>query len=171
VRPPALIPLLLLAGCGGDDPRVDGVVDGGGSVTTSAAAVAFTGRVSPPGSAVRVSEGTVRVEPSGRFTVAVASPRSGAKRIAVEGTRAGHRPWRATVSVARGRPERVRVPGRDVEAPTAALLVETSPAGAPLVLGSPSQAGDRPDVVALPRPSFRATGPAAPGGSASASRP
>lgn len=126
--------------------------------TTSTAAFSFTGTVDPPESEVSISSGTVRVEPSGRFTVAVASPRSGSKELSVEATASGHRPWRAEVSVVRAAPASVEVPERDTTAPTAALLFEPGAGADRRVLASPSRAGDPPDFVRLARPSFRATG-------------
>jgi hypothetical protein len=129
----------------------------GGVGTTSSAAFSFTGRVDPPDSRVAVSEGAVRVEPSGRFTVAVASPRSGTKQVRVEATKPGHRPWRVDVRVVRATSQRVRVPERDVTAPSAALLLRPGGGLPDVVQASPSRAGDRPDVVRLAQPSFRAT--------------
>lgn len=186
VRRTPLVLLLALCACGGDggDSReerpatraVTGVLDldkpragapdagtaaghgnDGGVGTTSAAAFSFTGRVDPPDSRVAVSEGAVRVEPSGRFTVAVAAPRRGTKDVAVEATRPGHRPWRVDVRVARGPAQRVRVPERDDTAPSAALLLVPGGDVPPVVQASPSRAGERVDVVTLPEPAFRAT--------------
>jgi hypothetical protein len=53
--------------------------------------------------------------------------------------------------------ERVRVAERDTAAPTARLLVDTGDGTRPRVFVSPSRADDRPPVLALPRPEFRAT--------------
>jgi hypothetical protein len=170
-------------GCGGDEggdepgpsPRVTGSVDlerpragapdagtvaghgaDGGVGTTSAPVFSFTGRVRPADSEVTVSEGDVRVEPSGRFTVAVAAPRGGTKDVRIDGAKPGHRPWRIDVRVVRGPAARVRVPERDELAPTAALLVDPGGGAPPIVHASPSEAGERPDVTTLPRPAFRA---------------
>jgi hypothetical protein len=181
---PALVLLLLLVpGCGGGGaeppppaPRVTGVVDlerpragapdagtvaghgnDAGVGTTSAAAFSFTGRLRPADSRLEVSEGEARVEPSGRFTVAVAAPRGGPKQVRLEATKPGHRPWRVEVRVVRGGAERVRVPERDETAPSAALLLEPGGGAPPVVKASPSRGGERPAVVTLARPSFRAT--------------
>jgi hypothetical protein len=174
---------VLAAGCGGGEtkrpreaPAVTGAVDveapragapdagtraghgnDGAVGTTNAAVFSFTGTVRPADSRLRVSEGVVRVEPSGRFTVAVASPRSGAKRVRIEASRSGSRPWSTDVRVVRGSPATVEVPERDTEAPTAALLVEPGAGAGPVVQASPARARERPEVVTLPRPSFRAT--------------
>lgn len=173
---------LLAAGCGNggserpESLRVTGAVDlerpragapdagtvaghgaDGAVGTTSAAALSFTGRVSPPDSEVRVSEGDVRVEPSGRFTVAVAAPGRGAKGVRIDATKPGHAPWHIDVRVVRGAPTRVTVPERDATAPTAALVVDAGGGEPPRVLASPSRRDDRPEVVALAHPSFRAT--------------
>lgn len=172
------------AGCGGNDSaepapgaRVTGRVDlprpaagapdagtaaghgaDGGVATTGAAAVSFTGRVDPPGSRVTVSEGDVRQEPSGRFTVAVLSPDRGSKDVRIDATSPGRRPWRIDVRVVRGDPVRVTVPERDTSAPTAALVLYPGGGAAPLVHASPSRQGERPKVVALRDPRFWATG-------------
>jgi hypothetical protein len=175
------------AGCGGgsdgdrDRPapgaRVTGVVDldrpragapdagtaaghgaDGGVGTTAAAAFSFTGRVDPPDSRVRVSDGDVRQEPSGRFTVAVLSPARGSKDVRIDGTKPGHRPWRIDVRVVRGEPGRVTVPERDPTAPTAALVVRPGGDAPPVVRTSPSRQGERPEVLTLREPRVRVTG-------------
>ena len=176
------IALLLVAGCGGSDDsapterRVTGSVDlakpragapdagtaaghgaDAGVGTTGAPAFSFTGRVEPPDSAVRVSEGAVRVEPNGRFTVAVASPSRGTKQVTIEATKPGHRPWRIDVRVVRGQPGSVRVPDDDVIAPTAALLLRPGGGRQPVVQVSPSRQGDRVEVTRLAQPVLRAT--------------
>jgi hypothetical protein len=177
-----LLLIALLAGCGGgsDQPTHDlavtaavdlekpraGAPDAGtaaghgndGAIATTGAAVfSFTGAVKPPDSSVSASDGVVRVEPSGRFTVAVASPKSGAKTVRIAAAKAGHREWRTEVRVLRGEPGRVRVPERDAEAPTAALLLEPTPDTPTTVQGSPSRAGEPPDFVTLPAPVLRVT--------------
>ena len=125
--------------------------------TTGAAAFSFAGRVDPPDSALRTSEGAVRVEPNGRFTVAVASPSSGTKQLTIEATKPGHRPWRIDVRVVRGRPGNVRVPGEDATAPTAALVLHPGGGAPPVVQVSPSRRGDRVEVTRLAQPVLRAT--------------
>src|SRR5215216_6306835 len=127
----AAVLLVLLVGCGGDSrskpsrppAAVSGVVDlekpqagapdagtsaGHGNevavATTSADVFSFTGRIDPPDSHVNVSDGVVRLEPSGRFTVATASPAEGAKQLRIDATRTGHRPWSVDVRVTRGDP-------------------------------------------------------------------
>jgi hypothetical protein len=124
--------------------------------TTSSDVFSFTGRVDPADSDVRVSDGVVRTEPSGRFTVATVSPASGTKELRIEATRAGHRPWSLDVRLTRGAPSRVRVPDRDTEAPSAAVMLQTRGSPPAAVQPSPSRAGERPDVVTLPEPRFRA---------------
>ena len=181
VRRAFVLLALLAAGCGGgsepaaerlavrgtvdrDKPRAGapdagtaaGHGNDGGVGTTSSAAFSFTGKVRPADSRVTASAGAVRVEPSGRFTVAVASPRSGAKRVRLRAVKAGHRPWRLDVRVVRAEPQRVRVPERDVLAPTAAIVVEAG--GRRIVQASPSRAGERPAVIALREPRLRAAG-------------
>lgn len=182
MRRPLLAAAVLLAGCGGSDTpdtperRVTGKLDlerpragapdagtvaghgaDGGVGTTSAAAFSFTGRVSPPGSAVRASEGDVRTEPSGRFTVAMLSPRSGTKQVRIEATRPGHRPWRVDVRVVRSAPQRVVVPERDATAPTAALVLHPGGGDPPVVLASPSRQGERAELLLRGSRSVRAT--------------
>jgi hypothetical protein len=125
--------------------------------TTSAEAFSFTGRVSPPDSAVRVSEGDVRVEPSGRFTVAVLSPRRGDKQVTIEATKPGHRSWRVDVRVTRGEPQRVRVPERDVTAPTAALVLDRGDGRPPIVVASPSRQGEKAELLLRGARSITAT--------------
>jgi hypothetical protein len=176
----AIVIVALVAGCGGHSepagppPAVSGVVDlekpsagppdagtsaghgnDGAVATTSADVFSFTGRVDPPGSAVRVDDGVVRVEPSGRFTVATQSPREGTKELRLEGSKAGHRPWTLDVRLTRAEPSSVSVPERDQEAPSAAVMLESG--GQAVVQPSPSRAGERPHVVTLNEPRFRAT--------------
>jgi hypothetical protein len=178
----ALLLIALLAGCGGgpDQPSRDLAVTGevdlekpragapdagtaaghgneGVIATTGVAVFSFTGKVEPPDSRVSASDGAVRVERSGRFTVAVASPKSGSKTVRIAAAKPGHRTWRTEIQVLRGEPGRVSVPERDVEAPTAALLLEPGPGTPATVQGSPSRAGDEPDFVTLPAPVLRVT--------------
>ena len=173
---------MLLAGCGssGVPPRRDLAVTGrldlpkpaagqpdagtaaghgndGGVASTGVAVVSFTGTVRPPDSTITVSDGVVRVEPSGRFTVAIRSPRRGAKDVRIEATKSGHRPWRTTARVVRTEPGRVRVPERDMVAPTAALLFQPGHGGAATLEVSPSFANDPPDMVRLHEPAFSVT--------------
>ena len=84
-----------------EKPRA-GAPDGGTSAghgnevavaTTSSDVFSFTGRVDPPDSVVEVSDGVVRVEASGRFTVGVASPASGTKALTLRATHPARRPW------------------------------------------------------------------------------
>jgi hypothetical protein len=124
------------------------------NATTAADVFSFTGRVDPPDSAVSVSDGVVRVEPSGRFTVATTAPAGGTKRLRVGATRAGHRPWSLDVRVSRGEPQRVEVPERDDVAPSAALALRNG--DEVVVQASPSRAGERPDVLRLSEPRFEA---------------
>ena len=177
-----LLLIALIAGCGGesDQPSRDLAVTGevdlqkpragapdagtaaghgndGAIVTTGATVLSFTGTVTPPDSRVTVSDGVVRVEQSGRFTLAVASPKSGSKTVRIAAAKPGHRTWRTEVRVLRGEPGRVSVPERDAEAPTAALLLESGPGTPATVQGSPSRAGDEPVFVTLPVPVFRVT--------------
>ena len=166
VRRSAVVICVLFAGCSGDagqphrESAVTGKVDldNPRAATTSSAVFTFSGKVSPPDSKVSVSDGTVRVEPSGRFTVAVASPRAGSKQVKLAATNPGRRSWRLNVRVARGQPKRVKVPERDVLAPTAGLLLEPGGGAPPSVQASPSRADDAPDVVTLSEPSFRGDG-------------
>jgi hypothetical protein len=175
-----LVALVALAGCGGESkpagapPAVSGSVDlekpqagppdagtsaGHGNeaavATTSADVFSFTGRVQPADSEVEVSDGVVRVEPSGRFTVATTAPASGTKDVRIDAAKAGHRPWSLDVRITRAAASRVRVPERDDEAPSAAVLLRAG--GREIVQSSPSRAGERPEVVALPEPRFVAT--------------
>jgi hypothetical protein len=170
------------AGCGGSSPAAEapravsgsvdlakprpGAPDAGTSAghgnelvlaTTSSDVFSFTGRVTPAGSTVEVSDGVVRVEPSGRFTVATTSPRGGSKELRIGATKAGHRPWSLDVRITRAAPQRVRVPERDGVAPSAAVMLRAGRDAGPVVQPSPSRAGERPQVVALPDPRFRAT--------------
>jgi hypothetical protein len=172
---------LLAAGCGGDSkpsgppPAVTGTVDlerpraGAPDAGTMAghgneAAVAqassevfsFTGRVKPANSKVTVSDGVVRTEPSGRFTFATASPASGTKAVRIDGTRPGHRAWSLDVRLNRAAPARVRVPERDDEAPSAAVMLRPGGGGPAAVQPSPSRAGEEPHVVHLAEPEFQA---------------
>ena len=109
VRRSAVVICVLFAGCSGDagqphrESAVTGKVDldNPRAATTSSAVFTFSGKVSPPDSKVSVSDGTVRVEPSGRFTVAVASPRAGSKQVKLAATNPGSRSWRLNVRVAR----------------------------------------------------------------------
>lgn len=165
VRRSAVVICVLVAGCSGDagQPHRESAVtakvdlDKPRAATTSSAVFTFSGKVSPPDSKVSVSDGAVRVEPSGRFTVAVASPRAGSKEVKLAATNPGSRSWRLNVRVARGQPKRVKVPERDVLAPTAGLLLEPGGGAPPSVQASPSRADDAPDVVTLSEPAFRAT--------------
>lgn len=151
-----------LPGAGQAGPPDAGTARGHGAEgligTTSTGVFSFTGRVDPPDSRVTVSRGAVRVEPSGRFTVAVASPASGSRPLRVDAAKPGHRPWRAEVRVTRAAPARVTVPERDATAPSAALLFEPGGGAAASVQASPSREGEPPDYVTLARPRFRATG-------------
>jgi hypothetical protein len=170
----------LLAGCGGNASptpgpaaAVSGTVDltratagapdagtraGHGNdvvnATTAADVFSFTGRVDPPDSAVRVSDGVVRMEPSGRFTVATTAPARGTKRLRLDATLAGHRPWSLEVRLSRGEPQRVEVPEQDDVAPSAALALRNGEEV--VVQPSPSRAGERADVVRLSEPRFEA---------------
>jgi hypothetical protein len=153
----ALTAATLLAGCGGGSKPapVSGTVDlAKATATTSADVFSFTGRVDPPDSTVTVSDGVVRVEPSGRFTVATTAPAGGTKRLRVEATLAGHPPWSIDVRLSRGQPQRVEVPEQDDLAPSAALALRT--ADEVVVQASPSRAGERADVVRLSEPRFEA---------------
>jgi hypothetical protein len=173
----------VVAGCGGESrkpeqprPAVSGTVDlgkpqagapdagtsaGHGNeaalATTSADVVSFTGRVEPADSTVMVSDGVVRVEPTGRFTVAIASPPSGTEEIRIDAAKAGHRPWSLDVRIKRAAPSQVEVPEGDDEAPSAAVMLETRRGDRAIVQPSPSRAGESPEVVELPEPRFRAT--------------
>jgi hypothetical protein len=173
----------VVAGCGGESkkpeqppPAVSGTVDldepqagapdagtsaGHGNeaalATTSSDVVSFTGRVEPVDSTVAVSEGVVRVEPSGRFTVAIASPSSGTKEVRIDASKDGHRPWSLDVRINRAAPSRVEVPEEDDEAPSAAVMLETRRGDRATVQPSPSRAGESPGVVKLAEPRFRAT--------------
>ena len=172
----ALSASVLIAGCGGDSrpasavsatvelPKATaGAPDAGTSAghgndvanaTTAAEVFSFTGRVDPPESEVAVSDGVVRVEPSGRFTVATAAPSSGTKRLRLAATLPGRRAWSLEVRVSRREPQRVEVPERDDVAPSAALALRT---GDELVVQpSPSRAGERAEVVRLSEPRFEA---------------
>lgn len=124
------------------------------NATTAADVFSFTGRVDPPDSAVRVSDGVVRVEPSGRFTVATTAPAAGVKRVRIDATLAGHRPWSLDVRLSRGEPQRVEVPEQDDVAPSAALALRSG--DDVVVQPSPSRAGERADVVRLDEPRFEA---------------
>jgi hypothetical protein len=159
----------------GDAPAVKGTVDlakpqagapdagtaaGHGNdlavATTASDVFSFTGRVDPPDSHVEASDGVVRVEPTGRFTVGLASPRSGMKSLRLSATHPGRRPWSFEVRVTRGAAVRVAVPERDEEAPSAAVLLAPGGGVTPIVQPSPSKAGERPEVVRLAQPAFRA---------------
>jgi hypothetical protein len=129
----------------------------GAIATTSSDVFSFTGRVDPADSKVEVSDGVVRVEPSGRFTVATISPREGAKELRIDATRPGHRPWSLDVRLTRGASARVEVPERDDDAPSAAVMLQARGDGGGVVQPSPSRAGERPEVVTLSEPRFRAT--------------
>jgi hypothetical protein len=185
--PVALLLVAAAAGCGGspgdDRPRpepaaVSGRLDldrpragapdagtaaghgnDGGVGVTGSATFAFTGRVSPPGSRVRVSgaRSAVVVERSGRFSVAVDGLEPGPNAIRVAASRAGARPWSADVRVVRGEPARVEVPRRDTVAPVAALRVRPAGGGAPVLSVSPSAAGERRQTLRLAEPRFTAT--------------
>ena len=176
------------AGCGdGGDPgtgtergRVTGTVDlsrpaaGAPDAGTAAghgndeaigaaggSAFAFTGRVDPHDSTVRVHveggrPGAVVVERSGRFKAAVDGLRRGPNTERVLGTRPGHRPWSIDIGVTRGRAPEVTVPDRDRTPPIAALRVE-SPGAPPTLTVSPSSAEDRPEPVTLDEPLLVAT--------------
>ena len=185
------------AGCGdGGDPgtergRVSGTVDlsrpaaGAPDAGTAAGhgndeaigaaagpAFAFTGRVDPPGSTVRVQvaggrpgavvverrgrPGAVVVERSGRFSAAVDGLRRGPNAVRVLGTRPGHRPWSTGIRVTRGSTPEVTVPDRDRTPPIATLRVESPGAPATLTV-SPSSPEDRLEPVILDEPLLVAT--------------
>jgi hypothetical protein len=159
----ALLAAALIAGCGGGGPpprAVTGVLDldtrrGDAAVgLTSAPVFSFTGRVDPSGSRVEVSDGVVRQEPSDRFTVATAFIRGASKVLRLRATNPGYRPWAVSVIVKRSAPPRVRVPERDDEAPSAAIVLEPA-GGTAVVQPSPSRAGERAPVVGLAEPRFR----------------
>jgi hypothetical protein len=172
------------AGCGSDrgpaGGRVTGAVDlsrpeagapdggtvaGHGNDEAIAAAegptFAFTGRVDPPDSAVRVQveegrPGAVVVERSGRFSAAVDGLRRGPNTVRVLGSRAGHRPWSVDIRVTRGSAPEVTVPDRDRTPPVAALRVESP--GVPEMLSvSPATERDRMEPVSLAEPVLVAT--------------
>jgi len=179
MRLAAVALIALLAGCGGDGKRAAGppiaasldlatatagAPDAGTSAghgndvanaTTAADVFSFTGRVAPADSRVRVSDGEVRVEPSGRFTVATTAPSSGTKRLRVDASKAGRQPWSIEVRLTRAAPRDVRVPEQDGEAPSAAVALEQL--GRTVVRPSPSRAGETPEVVRLAEPGFDAT--------------
>ena len=125
------------------------------NATTAVDVFSFTGSVDPPDSEVTVSDGAVRVEPAGRFTVATAAPAGGTKRLRLEATHADRKPWSLEVRLSRGELQRVRVPESDEDAPSAALALERDD-GAPVVQPSPSRAGERAEVVRLEEPRLRA---------------
>jgi diguanylate cyclase (GGDEF)-like protein len=129
----------------------------GAVVATSARVVSFTGRVTPPESRVTAEGGTVRVEPSGRFTVAVPAPRAGVASVRIDAVHPGHRPWTLDVRVVRGPAQRVAVPERDDLAPSVGMLVEPGRGMPAMVFASPSRAGERPPTVRLRGPGLRAT--------------
>jgi hypothetical protein len=124
------------------------------NATTAAGVFSFTGMVDPPDSAVTVSDGVVRVEPSGRFTVATAAPAGGTKRLRLDATLAGHEPWSLDIRLSRGEPQHVEVPEQDDVAPSAALALRSG--DDVVVRPSPSRAGERADVVRLSEPRFEA---------------
>jgi hypothetical protein len=121
---------------------------------------AFTGRVEPPDSTVRVElrgrPGAVVVEPSGRFSAAVDGLRRGPNSVRLSATRPGHRPWSIGIRVTRGALVEVAVPDRDTTPPVAALRVE-SPGVRSILTVSPAQADDRPQPVSLAEPVLVAT--------------
>ena len=122
---------------------------------------AFTGRVDPHDSAVRVQveggrPGAVVVERSGRFSAAVDGLRRGPNTVRVLGTRPGHRPWSIDIRVTRGGAPEVTVPDRDRTPPIAALRVE-SPGAPPTLTVSPSSPEDRLEPVTLDEPLLVAT--------------
>lgn len=125
------------------------------NATTAVDLFSFTGTVDPPRSEVTVSDGVVRVEPSGRFTVATAAPSSGTKRLRLQARDAGREPWSLEVRLSRAGLQRVQVPEHDEEAPSAALALEHDD-GDIVVQPSPSRAGERAEVVRLGLPRFRA---------------
>jgi hypothetical protein len=122
---------------------------------------AFTGRVDPPDSAVRVQveggrPGAVVVERSGRFSAAVDGLRRGPNAVRLLATRPGHRPWSIDVRVTRGSAPRVTVPDRDPTPPVAVLRVASPGTPAALTV-SPSSAHDRLEPVSLAEPVLEAT--------------
>ena len=124
-------------------------------------AFAFTGRVDPPGSTVRVQvaggrPGAVVVERSGRFSAAVDGLRRGPNAVRVLGTRPGHRPWSTGIRVTRGGTPEVTVPDRDRTPPIATLRVESPGAPATLTV-SPSSPEDRLEPIVLDEPLLVAT--------------
>ena len=169
-----------IAGTGTERGRVTGTVDlsrpaagapDGGTAAghgndealgaAAGSAFAFTGRVDPHDSTVRVQveggrPGAVVVERSGRFSAAVDGLRRGPNTVRVLGTRPGHRPWSIDIRVTRGRAPEVTVPDRDRTPPIAALRVE-SPGAPPTLTVSPSSPDDRLEPVTLDEPLLVAT--------------
>jgi hypothetical protein len=76
------------------------------TATTRRSALAFTGRVRPPGARVTLARAggrpaAVQVGADGRFRARARRLKQGANRFVLEATAPGRRPWRADVSILR----------------------------------------------------------------------